>query len=186
MDGSSEEHEESQLFPHLEPVVQPAGEPGVLRASYDLEPPGQHSGEVAEGQGDEGVDGQGLVHVVHGNVVPQRPEEAPVSGPGDRPADLVLDEAQDVEEGEDGQVDVEGQPPVLEDGHGDVLNLPGGDEVSHVHRCEARRADDITDNIPGLAVVPGNKDLLASLQSSVLWGNRSGQVKYLKTVFRLL
>ena len=65
-----------------------------------------------------------LVHVVHGNVVPQRPEEGPVCGPGDRPADLILDEAQDVEEGEDGQVDVERQPPVLEDGHGDVLNLP--------------------------------------------------------------
>ena len=186
MDGSSEEHEESQLFPHLEPVVQPGGEPGVLRPSDDLEPAGHHAGEVAEGQGDEGVDGQGLVHVVHGNVIPQRPQEGPVRGPGDGPADLVLDEAQDVEEGEDGQVDVEGQPPVLEDGHGDVLNLPGGDEVSRVHRCEARRTDDITDNIPGLAVVPGNKDLLASLQSSVLWRKRNGQVKYFKTVFRLL
>ena len=145
-----------------------------------------HPRQIANSQGDKSVYSEGLVDVVHGDVVPQLPQEPAVSWPGDRPADLVLDEAQDVEEGEDGQVDVEGQPPVLEDGHGDVLNLPGGDEVSRVHRCEARRTDDITDNIPGLAVVPGNKDLLASLQSSVLWGNRSGQVKYFKTVFRLL
>ena len=58
-------------------------------------------------------------------LIPQLPKEPPVCGPGDRPADLILDEAQDVEEGEDGQVDVERCPPVLEDRHGDVLNLPG-------------------------------------------------------------
>ena len=113
--------------------------------------------------------GEGLVHVVHGDVIPQRPQEGPVCGPGDGPADLVLDEAQDVEEGEDGQVDVERCPPVLEDRHGDVLDLPGRDEVSHVDRCEARRTDDLTDDISGLGVVPGNIDLLAALQSSVLW-----------------
>ena len=70
MDGSSEEHEESQLFPHLEPVVQPDREPGVLGASEDLDPAGEDPREVAEGERGQGVDRQGLVYIVHGDVIP--------------------------------------------------------------------------------------------------------------------
>ena len=73
MNGCSKEHEKSQLLPDLEPGVQPVGEPGVLGAPVQLEPPSQHPRQVAEGQGGEGVHGQGLVHVVHGDVIPQVP-----------------------------------------------------------------------------------------------------------------
>ena len=75
MDCGRKEHEQSQLFSHLEPVVQPVGEPRVLRPSEDLEPASQHSGQVTERQRDEGVHCQGLVHVVHGDVIPQVPQE---------------------------------------------------------------------------------------------------------------
>ena len=73
VNGSSEQHEETQLLPHLEPVVQPGGEPGVLGSSEYLDPARQHPGQVAESQGDESVDCQGLVHVVHGDVIPEMP-----------------------------------------------------------------------------------------------------------------
>ena len=86
MNGSSEKHEESQLLPDLEPGVEPGGEPGVLGAPVQLKPPSQHPGQVAEGQGVQGVHGQGLVHVVHGDVIPQIPQEC--IGPGEGPAYL--------------------------------------------------------------------------------------------------
>ena len=70
-----------------------------------------HSGDDDEGDGDAGNDlgGHGSVGLLY--EIPQ--------------ADLVLDEAEDVEEDEDGEVDGEGVPPVLEDSQWDVLNLPG-------------------------------------------------------------
>ena len=73
MNGGSEEHEEAELFAHLEPVVEPAREPGVLGAAGELQPGGQHPGQVAEGEREEGVDRQRLVHVVHGDVIPEMP-----------------------------------------------------------------------------------------------------------------
>lgn len=61
--------------------------PGVFGAPEDLQPGGQDPRQVAESEGDESVDGQGLVHVVHGNVVPQLPQK--MVRPGQRPTDLL-------------------------------------------------------------------------------------------------
>ena len=91
--------------------------------------------------------GEGLVHVVHGDVVPQRPQE--VLRPRHRPADLEfqnetqrkklkkmityrlknqndleLCKGEHVEEDEDANVDFERTSPRRENSDGDILDRP--------------------------------------------------------------
>ena len=81
---------------------------------------------------------------------------------------LHFNKGQHVKEGEDGEVDVERSPPVLEDGHRDVLYLPGRHQSSQVHRGEPGGPDDATHHVSSLGVVSGKVDLLTTLQSSIL------------------
>lgn len=70
MKTGRKEHEEAKLLPHLEPPVEPVGEPGVLGAPEQLDVGGQHPGEIAHGQQLDGMHSQRLVQVLHWHIFP--------------------------------------------------------------------------------------------------------------------
>ena len=70
VDGGRQQHEETQVFPHPQPVVQPGGEPGILGSPHQLEVGGQNPGEIAGSQQGESVAVTSLVDVL-GEHLPQ-------------------------------------------------------------------------------------------------------------------
>ena len=87
MQARREEHQESELLPHLEPPVQPAREFGILGAPDELDVGCNHPRRVARGQESQCVHREGLVQGFHGDVVPATPVPGTVS-PDQRPAHL--------------------------------------------------------------------------------------------------
>ena len=88
MKTGRKEHEQSQLLSHLEPSVQPVGKSRVFGAPDDLNPGGNHAGQVAGGQHGDGVDGEGLVERVHGEEMEPFPMPASIA-PFDGPTNLI-------------------------------------------------------------------------------------------------
>ena len=81
---------------------------------------------------------------------------------------LSLRKPESVEENKDRKMDVEGHSPLREHRHGNVLDLPGGDEEPGVDWGEAGGPDDAHHGLPRLSVIGGHVDLLAALQATIL------------------
>ena len=88
VETGGEEHEQAELLPHPQPLVEPVREAGVLGAPGQLDVGRDDAGQVADGEHGEGVDGEGAVEVLHGDEVEALPVPRAVA-PGQRPADLV-------------------------------------------------------------------------------------------------
>lgn len=88
MEAGGEEHEEAELLPHPEPLVQPVGEARVLGAPGQLDVGRDDAGQVADREHGERVHGEGAVEVLHRDEVEALPVPRAVA-PGQSPADLV-------------------------------------------------------------------------------------------------
>ena len=69
VDSSQEEAEQAQLFPALEPALQPVWEMPVLGTIVELVGSCQLACQVHQGQESDGNSGQCSVHHLHGNLV---------------------------------------------------------------------------------------------------------------------
>ena len=88
MKRSREKHQESELFPHFKPLIQPFWKSGVFCSSNDLDVGGDDSGQVAGGQQRQGVGGQRCVQRRHWDRVEATPVPSFPSIPRHRPANL--------------------------------------------------------------------------------------------------
>lgn len=143
VDGGQEETEEAQLFPTLQPALQPVGEVPVLGAVVQLVGGRQLAGEVDQSQQGDGHRGQRLVHHLDGDLVEVtllvfhvRVDDVPHEGVGE-------------EEDGDGHGGQDGSLPTGKQLYGHALNVPRGRQGAHVHGVEVELAGQLHNLLPG-------------------------------------
>lgn len=143
VDADQEETEEAQLFPTLQPTLQPVREVPVLGAVVQLVCGGQLAREVDQSQQGDGDRGQRLVHHLDGDLVEVtllvfhiRVDDVPHEGVGE-------------EEDGDGHGGKDGSLPTGEQLYGHALNVPRGRQGAHVHRVEVQLPGQLHNLLPG-------------------------------------
>lgn len=134
VDRSQEETEEAQLFPALQPALQPVREMSVLGAVVELVGSCELSRQVDQSQQSDGNRGQCLVHHLYGNLV-----EVTLLVFHIGVDDISYKRVGEKEDG-DGHSSEDGSLPAGKQLYGHALNVPGGRQGSHIHGLEVELA----------------------------------------------
>lgn len=137
VDSSQEETEEAQLFPALQPALQPVWEVSVLGTIVELVGSCQLARQVHQGQESDGNSGQCLVHHLYGNLV-----EVTLLVFHIWVDDISYKRIGKKEDGE-GHSSEDGSLPARKQLYGYALNVPRGRQGAHIHRLEVELASEL-------------------------------------------